>query len=124
MLTIPTTITGLLHQESVPKNFRVIFPNGELPDLTNKDMIRESVRFTESICSREYFRFGLAEASVMEFETVGVPDMRGMTIQAFCEVCTSSLSAADIAAIQAGTWDGMLENDGLHHKRSSLVQSL
>lgn len=108
MLTIPTTITGLLHQESVPKNFRVIFPNGELPDLTNKDMIRESVRFTESICSREYFRFGLAEASVMEFETVGVPDMRGMTIQAFCEVCTSSLSAADIAAIQAGAWDGTL----------------
>ena len=108
MLNIPPVIAALLHQDSVPKNVRIIFPNGELPDLTNKDLIRESFRFTESICSREYFRFGLAEASVVEFETVGVPDMRGMTIQAFCEISTDSLSAAEISAIQAGTWDGTL----------------
>ena len=108
MLTIPSAVQTLIDSDSVPKNFRVRFPNGEQSDLTNFNILRESVRFTESICSRESFRFGLAEASVMEFETIGVPDMRGMTIQCFCEISVSSLSAAQIAAIQAGTWDGTL----------------
>ena len=108
MLTIPATVVSLLKADSCRKNFRVTFPNGELSDLTNADVIRESVRFTESVCSRESFRFGTAEYSVLEFETVNVANMRGMTIRAYCEVDVSSLSAAEISAIQAGTWDGTL----------------
>lgn len=108
MLNIPESIKSLFSSDRCRKNFRVRFPNGELPDITNKDVVRESVRFTESLCSRDILKFGLTEASVIEFETVGVGNMYGMMIEAFCEVDTSSLSSAEISSIQSGTWDGVL----------------
>ena len=106
MLNIPETVKSLYKQDNVKKNFRCHFPNGEFADITNADIVRESVRFQESVCSRDVFRFGLAEASVIEFETVGVGNMLGMTIECSNEIDCSSLSAAEIADIEAGTWDG------------------
>lgn len=108
MLTIPSTIKALYQTDGVQKNFRVHFPNGEYSDITNSNVVSESVRFTESLCSQSVFKFGLAEASVLEFETVGVGNMYGMTIEASMEIDTSSLSAADITAIQADEGDGTL----------------
>jgi len=106
MLTIPDSIKALYKTDGVHKNFRVHFPNGELPDITNDNVVRESLHFTESLCSQDVFKFGLAEASVLEFETVGISNMYGMTIEASIEIDGSSLSAADKASIAAGTWDG------------------
>ena len=108
MLTIPATIQALFKSDAVRKNFRVQFPNGELPDITNENVVSESVQFTESLCSADTFRFGLAEASVLEFETVGIGNMYGMTISGSIEIDTTSLSAADITAIQADPGDGTL----------------
>lgn len=108
MLNIPESIKTLFKTDGVRKNFRAHFPNGEYSDITNSDVVAESVKFTESLCSQDVFKFGLAEASVLEFETVGVGNMYGMTIEAGIEIDTSSLSAADISTIQAGTWDGTL----------------
>ena len=108
MLTIPDTIKALYKKESVRKNYRIVFPNGEHNDIINTNLVQESVRFTESICSRETFRFGLAENSVLEFETVGISDMRGMLIQAFVEVDTSSLSSSEISAIISTPGDGKI----------------
>lgn len=108
MLTIPATIQALYKSDRVRKNFRAHFPNGEYSDITNDNIVSESVKFTESVCSQDVFRFGCAESSVLEFETVGVGNMYGMTIEASFEIDTTSLSAADIATIQAGTWDGTL----------------
>lgn len=108
MLNLPESIKALFKRDSVRKNFRAHFPNGEFSDITNDDVVAESVKFTESLCSQNTFKFGLAEASVLEFETVGVGNMYGMTIEAGIEIDTSSLSAADISAIQDGTWDGTL----------------
>ena len=106
MLNIPNSVKTLYQTDGVRKNFRVHFPNGEYADITNDNVVSESVKFTESLCSQSTFKFGLAEASVLEFETVGIANMYGMTIEASCEIDCSSLSAADKAAIAAGTWDG------------------
>lgn len=108
MLNIPESVKALFMTDGARKNFRAHFPNGELPDITNEDLVRESVRFTESMCSQDVFRFGLSETSVVEFETVGVPNMYGMVIECAFEVDTSSLSAADISAIQSDPGDGTL----------------
>lgn len=106
MLNIPDSVKALYKQDGVRKNFRAHFPGGELPDITNDNIVQESVKFTESICSQDVFKFGLTEASVIEFETVGVANMYGMMIECSSEIDCSSLSAAEIAEIEAGTWDG------------------
>lgn len=106
MLNIPDSVKALYKQDGVRKNFRAHFPGGELPDITNDNIVQESVKFTESICSQDVFKFGLTETSVIEFETVGVANMYGMTIECSSEIDCSSLSAAEIAEIEAGTWDG------------------
>lgn len=108
MLNIPESVKALYKTDGTRKNFRVQFPNGEMADLTNADVVRESVHFTESICSQNVFRFGLAEASVIEFETVGVGNMYGMTIACSYEIDAGSLSAAEISAIQSDSGDGEL----------------
>ena len=108
MLTIPSSVQALFKRDGVRKNFRVHFPNGENSDITNENIVSESLKFTESLCSQSVFKFGLSEASVLEFETVGVGNVYGMTIEASIEIDTSSLSAAQITTIQAGTWDGTL----------------
>lgn len=108
MLTIPAAIQALYKTDGVRKNFRAHFPSGELADITNDDVVRESVRFTESICSQNVLRFGLTEASLIEFETVGVPNMMGMVIECGIEIDTSSLTAAQISAIQSDPGDGTL----------------
>lgn len=106
MLNIPETVKALYKRDGVNKNFRAHFPNGELPDITNENIVQESVKFQESVCSQDVFKFGLTEASVIEFETVGIANMYGMTIACYNEIDCSSLSAAEIADIEAGTWDG------------------
>ena len=86
MLDIPSVVKTRLKSDTVKKNFRVQFPNGEYNDITNENIVYESVRFSESICSQDTFRFGLAESSRIEFETVGIGNMLGMQIACFCEV--------------------------------------
>lgn len=108
MLNIPSAIKTLFQTDGVLHNFRASFPNGELSDITNANVVRESLHFTESLCSQDPFKFGLAEASVIEFETVGIGNMYGMTIEAGIEIDTSSLSAADITAIDSDPGDGVL----------------
>ena len=108
MLNIPESIKTLFKTDGVFKNFRVHFPNGEHADLTNSDIVSESVKFTESICSKEVFQFGLSERSQIEFECVNMPNIYGVTIECGIEIDTSSLSASEIADIQSGTYDGEL----------------
>lgn len=99
MLTVPAPIKALYKQDGVKKYVRVIFPNGELTTLTNTNIVAESLVYTESLCSQDVFRFGLAEASRIEFETVGVANMFGMQIRVELGIATASLSAADRTAV-------------------------
>lgn len=107
MLNIPEEVKRLLKQDSVKKNFRVHFPNGEYDDITNGNLVAESVVLTESLCSEQNIKFGLCEASQLEFETIGVGNIKNCEIQAFIEVDISSLPSDIIATI-----DYMYLNDG------------
>ena len=98
MINIPSEVQELFKSDSVLKNFHVHFPNGEYRDLHNSDVVSESVRFTESLCSQQYLKFGLTEASQIEFECVGVPNIRGVVIQCAIEIDVSSLGDAWIEA--------------------------
>lgn len=97
MVDIPEEVKSLFRQDSITKNFRVHFPNGELEDLTNSDIVSESVQFTESLCSQENLKFGLCEASVLEFETIGVGNIKGYEIEAGIEIDITSLGEDFIA---------------------------
>lgn len=94
MLTIPEEVKALYRrdvQEHFTKNFHVHFPDGEFRDLNNSDIVAESVSFRESICSQQYFRFGLTEGSMIEFECVGVQDIYGVHIQCAIEIDITTL---------------------------------
>lgn len=108
MLSIPEAIKTLFKTDGARKNFRAHFCNGERADITNSDVVTESVRFTESICSGETVRFGLTEASMIEFETVGVENISGAVIDCGIEIDTTPLSAAQLSAIAADPGDGVL----------------
>lgn len=89
MLNIPEEVKALFSSDVVHKNFHVHFPGGEFRDLNNEDIVAESVSFTESLCSQQYFKFGLAEASQIEFTAVGIPNIRGVHIECAIEIdCT------------------------------------
>ena len=100
MLKVHSDIKALFAQPGVRKNFRVTFPNGERADIINDNIVQESVVLTESCCSETVFRFGCCERSMIEFETVGIENIRGCKIQCFLEIDTSSLSAAQLSLIQ------------------------
>lgn len=54
--------------DSVEKQFRITASNGII--LTNSDLIEESIKVVESICSEKQFTLGSAEASKVEFDAV------------------------------------------------------
>jgi len=70
MLSVPSEVQEQLKQDGVHKEVVIHFPNGEYPDITNDDLISESLKFEESVCSQAQFRYGLAEASCLQFEFV------------------------------------------------------
>lgn len=92
MIKIPGEVRELIKQPSIRKNFRVSFPNGDREDITNKDIIDGTVSFDESICSRDKLKFGLCESSGLQFETLGVGNIKGKTIDASIEIDASSLA--------------------------------
>lgn len=91
MLNIPSEVKALFSTDSIHKNFHAHFPNGEAADLHNEDIVAESVLFIESLCSQQYFKFGLAEASSIEFTAVNVPNVRGAVMQCAIEIDVSGL---------------------------------
>lgn len=91
MLNIPEEVKKLFKTSNVKKNIRISFPNGERADITNENLIAESLSYTESVCSQESLKFGLCESSVLEFETAGIGNIKGMEITADIEINTSGV---------------------------------
>ena len=106
MLNVPDAIKALYKTDGIWKNVLARFPNGDYGDIRNDRIVRESLKLTESACSEEVFRFGGCERSVIEFETVGVDNIRGKIMDCYIEIDCSSLSAEDVASIQADPGDG------------------
>lgn len=95
MLTIPDAIKEKLHLDSCKKNIRIHFPKGERSDICNDLIVKDSVKFSESLCSQDKLRFGLCESPQFECETVGVGNIKGALIEVFCEVyCDSDVDDA------------------------------
>jgi len=92
MINIPEEVKLLFRTDSIKKNIRIHFPNGEREDIVNDNIVEESFSFTESICSQEKLKFGLCEASVVQFECVGIENIKGYEIAVYCEIDISSLS--------------------------------
>ena len=93
MLNVPQEVKDLLHLDTCQKNIRIHFPNGERQDICNDLIVKDSVKFTESLCSQDTLKFGLAESPVFECETVGVGNIKGAKIEVFCEVfCDSTVT--------------------------------
>jgi len=86
MLNIPEEVKKLFKTSNVKKNIRISFPNVERADITNENLIAESLSYTESVCSQESLKFGLCESSVLEFETAGIGNIKGMEITAEIEI--------------------------------------
>ena len=128
MLTVPDQIKALLHQDHCQKNIRIHFPSGERSDICNDLIVKDSVSFTESLCSQSKLKFGLSEASVFECETVGVGNIKGATIEVSCEIfCDQSDEGAEwrpdlqhyIYSIPYGTFvvDESKRQSDMNHRR-------
>lgn len=98
MQHIPSQIKELLKSDSVKKNFRISFPNGERDDIINDNLIQESVSFTESVCSQNTLKFGLSESSTLSFQTVGVENIKGYVIDAEIEIDMSNIEVEEPTA--------------------------
>lgn len=95
MLNIPDEIKGLLHLDTCKKNIRIVFPNEERTDICNNLIVLNTVSFKESLCSQETLKFGLCEASVFECEVVGVGNIKGASIEVYCEIyCDPTVTGA------------------------------
>ena len=100
MIVLTSAQEAIVKDDEAVKNFVVHFPNGERADLTNDDIVFESVKFSESVCSDQSFRFGSADASCIEFETVGVGNIIGLVIE-----CGMTFTlGADSVTIPYGTF--------------------
>lgn len=96
MIQVPDEIKALLHQDTCKKNIRIHFPNDERSDICNGLIVKDSVSFTESLCSQNALKFGLCEASIFECETVGVGNIKGAVIEVSCEIyCESTVTGAE-----------------------------
>lgn len=101
MLNVSEAVKTLFQTDGVLKNIRISFPNGEYEDICNDRLIKESLKFDESISSREIIQFGLCESSQVSFECVEIEDITGIEIAVFIEIDTigtsiSSQTATDV----------------------------
>lgn len=118
MLNIPEAVKNLYKEETteqIRKNLRITFPDGQLSDdfpngITCANIVAESMRFTESVCSQDNFKFGTSEAPVIEFETVGVPNILGYRIQAWLEIETTTVSD-DLTGDYDGEFIALADSD-------------
>lgn len=95
MMDIPQVIKDLFLTDGIRKNFRVIFPDDDLPDIISTGIVQGSIKFTESACSQDEIKFGLCEASQIEFEAYNIGNIKKKKIQCFIEIDTSSLNQSD-----------------------------
>ena len=83
MINISSEAKKKIQQGNTHKEYVIRFPNNDRDDITNVNIVSESVSFTESICSKDKLKFGLCEASMLKFDTINVENIKGRTIDAF-----------------------------------------
>lgn len=91
MENIPAQIKELLKTDGTLKNLRIVFEDESYPDICNDRIVRESMKFEESLSSREQLKYGLCENSTLSFECVDFGDVKDKFIRAYIEVDGTSL---------------------------------
>lgn len=86
MITIPKNVKKKLKEYVGYKNVRVHFPNGEREDITNENIVYETLEIQESLCSKKNLEFGLCEATSLKFDCFGIENIKGATIDVTLEV--------------------------------------
>ena len=86
MLSLSDYAKRAFSQDSVHKTLKIVFSSGKYDTITNESIVSESLSFTESVCSRSEIKFGLCESAVLEFECVGLPNVKGEAIYATISV--------------------------------------
>ncbi len=102
---MPEEVKALYLSDSIRKNIRIHFPNGERADIINDNIDGENFSFTERLCSRSQFKLGLCESNVVKFTCVDVENIKGYTIEVFHEIDISSFSTEMIMECATRTDD-------------------
>lgn len=91
MLDVPSEVKFLFQRDGIRKNIRIHFENGEFEDICNDKIVMNSVKFSESMCTRDKMKFGLCEASSFQCDVMDMPNMNGCQIFVQIEIDCSSL---------------------------------
>lgn len=95
MIDIPKYIKDLLKSDTSKKNIRIVFPNHEHADITNKNIVINTFTFKESVCSSDELEFGKTEKSSVVFQMFDVENITNKIISIFLEVlCESDIQGA------------------------------
>lgn len=86
MIKLPDIAKEFFGADGYPKNVIIHFPNGESPDIESDKIEKGSVRFTESLCSRDSIKLGLTEASTFSCTLLTENKIKGATIEVSVEV--------------------------------------
>lgn len=81
MLEVSDAVIDFFEKDKANKNFLIHFKSGRYEDITNKDIVSESVKLTESLCSQDTLKFGLCEASIFECDVFGIGNIKDEIIE-------------------------------------------
>lgn len=89
MIDIPIRVKDALRDGTYLKNYRfiVLDDNGK-EDFTiqNNNLVKESVKIDERLCSGDAIKFGLCEGSNLQFEYFDFPNIRGRRLKAILDI--------------------------------------
>ena len=88
MLSVPYQVKKALKQGRKKKEYKFkVYSGGELQfTIDNDNLISESVKIDERMCSGDEIKFGLCEGSSLEFQYFGFDNIRGCEIEAILSV--------------------------------------
>lgn len=88
MLSVPYQVKKALKHGRMKKNYKFkVYSGGELQfTIDNDNLVAESVKIDERMCSGSEIKFGLCEGSSLEFQYFGKDNIRGCEIEAVLSV--------------------------------------
>jgi len=89
MIDIPAEVKNALREGNRPKNYRFIVLNDNGTEnftIDNNNIVAESVKIDERLCSGDTLKYGLCEGSSLEFQYFDKPNITGRRVQVFVDV--------------------------------------
>ena len=90
MIDIPVLAKDALREGNTKKNYRFDVYNDDESEvdftIDNDNLIKESVKIDERMCSESEIKFGLCEGTELEFQCFGIPNITNRRFKAFIDV--------------------------------------